>query len=41
MQRKRQGWDIHMGFILHLIGMSDERIAEALKITEGAVRKRH
>lgn len=38
--RKRQGWDIHYGYILHLIGMSDAEIAGALGITEAAVTKR-
>lgn len=40
MRRKRQGWDIHYGYILHLIGMADADIAAALKITKAAVEKR-
>lgn len=39
-RRKRQGWDIHYGYILHLIGMEDAGIADALGITEAAVAKR-
>ena len=40
MRKKRQGWDIHYGYILHLIGMKDAEIAGALGITEAAVAKR-
>lgn len=40
MRKRRQGWDIHHGYILHLIGMDDAGIARALKITEAAVTKR-
>lgn len=38
--KKRQGWDIHYGYILHLIGMKDAEIAGVLGITEAAVEKR-
>lgn len=38
--KKRQGWDIHHGYILHLIGMTDADIADALNITKAAVEKR-
>ena len=37
--RKGQGWDIHHGFLLHLIGMKDADIAEALGISPAAVTK--
>lgn len=38
--RKGQGWNIHHGFLLHLIGMKDADIAEALGISPAAVTKR-
>lgn len=39
-RRKRQGWDIHNGYILYLIGAKDDVIAQLLKISKAAVTKR-
>lgn len=38
--RKRQGWDIHNGYLLYLIGGSDDTIARLLKISKAAVQRR-
>ena len=38
--RKGQGWNIHHGFLLHLIGMKDADIAAKLGISPAAVTKR-
>ena len=38
--RKGKGWDVHHGFLLHLIGVKDAGIAEVLGISEAAVAKR-
>lgn len=38
--RGKTGWNVHHGYILHLIGMDDGDIARELGIAEGAVAKR-
>lgn len=39
--RGKAGWNVHHGYILHLIGMDDGDIARELGIAESAVAKRH
>lgn len=38
--RGKAGWNVHHGYILHLIGMEDADIARELGIAESAVAKR-